>query len=174
MKRTIACLLACCASLAAHAEEGMWTFDNPPRAAIKEAYGVELTDPWLKRLRLATLRLEQGCTASFISHDGLILTNHHCGYDAIQGLTLRKFARYLVYQDIGSAGVSRDPAPECSAILGSTKVTPLPERSADTGSAASSPTKFFSGTPSKFSRSKMPSSQRSLVPPSSRSRTIRA
>jgi hypothetical protein len=83
MKRTIACLLACCASLAAHAEEGMWTFDNPPRAAIKEAYGVELTDPWLKRLRLATLRLEQGCTASFISHDGLILTNHHCAESCI-------------------------------------------------------------------------------------------
>lgn len=61
----------------------MWTFDNPPRAAIKEAYGVELTDPWLKRLRLATLRLEQGCTASFISHDGLILTNHHCAESCI-------------------------------------------------------------------------------------------
>jgi V8-like Glu-specific endopeptidase len=83
MKRSIAFLLACCASFAAHAEEGMWTFDNPPRASIKQAYGVELTDAWLKRLRLATIRLEQGCTASFISRDGLILTNHHCAASCI-------------------------------------------------------------------------------------------
>ena len=78
MKRSIVFLLASLAGLAAHADEGMWTFDNPPRAAIKQAYGVEVTDAWLKRLRLATIRLEQGCTASFISPDGLILTNHHC------------------------------------------------------------------------------------------------
>jgi V8-like Glu-specific endopeptidase len=83
MKRSTAFLLACCASFAAHAEEGMWTFDNPPRAAIKQAYGVELAEDWLKRLRLATIRLEEGCTASFISRDGLILTNHHCAASCI-------------------------------------------------------------------------------------------
>jgi len=83
MKRSIVFLLASFAGLAAHAEEGMWTFDNPPRAAIKQAYGVEVTDAWLKRLRLATIRLEQGCTASFISRDGLILTNHHCAESCI-------------------------------------------------------------------------------------------
>ena len=83
MKRSIVFLLASLAGLAAHAEEGMWTFDNPPSAAIKQAYGVEVTDAWLKRLRLATIRLEQGCTASFISHDGLILTNHHCAESCI-------------------------------------------------------------------------------------------
>ena len=83
MKRSIAFLLACCASFAAPAEEGMWTFDNPPRAAIKQAHGVELTDAWLKRLRLATIRLEEGCTASFISRDGLMLTNHHCAASCI-------------------------------------------------------------------------------------------
>jgi V8-like Glu-specific endopeptidase len=83
MKRSIAVLLACCASFAAVAEEGMWTFDNPPRAAIKQAYGVDLTDPWLKRLRLATIRLEEGCTASFVSREGLMLTNHHCAASCI-------------------------------------------------------------------------------------------
>ena len=83
MKRSIVFLLASLAGLAAHAEEGMWTFDNPPRAAIRQAYGVEVTDAWLKRLRLATIRLEQGCTASFISRDGLILTNHHCAQSCI-------------------------------------------------------------------------------------------
>jgi hypothetical protein len=83
MKNSILILLMCLAGLAASAEEGMWTFDNPPRAAIKQAYGVEITDAWLKRLRLATIRLEQGCTASFISREGLILTNHHCAESCI-------------------------------------------------------------------------------------------
>jgi hypothetical protein len=83
MKRSIVFLLASLAGLVAHAEEGMWTFDNPPRAAIKQAHGVDVTDAWLKRLRLATIRLEEGCTASFISRDGLILTNHHCAQSCI-------------------------------------------------------------------------------------------
>ena len=83
MKRSILFLLASLAGLAAHADEGMWTFDNPPRAAIKQATGVDVTDAWLKRLRLATIRLEEGCTASFISQDGLILTNHHCAQSCI-------------------------------------------------------------------------------------------
>ena len=83
MKRSILLLLASLAGLAAHADEGMWTFDNPPRAAIKQATGVDVTDAWLKRLRLATIRLEEGCTASFISQDGLILTNHHCAQSCI-------------------------------------------------------------------------------------------
>jgi hypothetical protein len=65
------------------AEEGMWTFDNPPRQAIEKAYGVELTDAWLDRLRLATVRIEGGCSASFISKEGLILTNHHCARTCI-------------------------------------------------------------------------------------------
>jgi hypothetical protein len=83
MKRSIAILLASLAGFAVQAEEGMWTFDNPPRAAIKQAVGVEVTDAWLRRLQLATIRLEQGCTASFVSRDGLILTNHHCAESCI-------------------------------------------------------------------------------------------
>ena len=83
MKRSLAFLLLCLAGLTASAEQGMWTFDNPPRAAIQQKYGVEVTDPWLRHLRLATIRLEEGCTASFISRDGLILTNHHCAESCI-------------------------------------------------------------------------------------------
>ena len=67
----------------ASADEGMWTFDNPPRAAIKERYGVDLTDAWLQQVRLGTVRLESGCTGSFISGTGLILTNHHCAEECI-------------------------------------------------------------------------------------------
>lgn len=83
MKRLIILLATAGASLAAQGGEGMWTFDNPPRDAIRQAHGVDVTDAWLKRLRLATVRLEQGCTASFVSRDGLILTNHHCAESCI-------------------------------------------------------------------------------------------
>jgi hypothetical protein len=61
----------------AWADEGMWTVDNFPTALVKERYGVEITPQWLERVRLSTIRLAY-CTASFVSPDGLILTNHHC------------------------------------------------------------------------------------------------
>ena len=69
------CALA--APLAAFADEGMWTFDNFPAAAVQKSYGTEVTQAWLDHVRLATIRLSN-CTASFVSRDGLILTNHHC------------------------------------------------------------------------------------------------
>ena len=65
-----------CATLAA--DEGMWTFNNVPRATIAKKYGVEITDAWLANLQKAVVRLETGCTGSFVSADGLVLTNHHC------------------------------------------------------------------------------------------------
>jgi hypothetical protein len=74
---------AALAALPAAADEGMWTFDNPPTAAIEQKYGAKLTADWLDRVRESTVRLETGCTGSFISGDGLILTNHHCAEDCI-------------------------------------------------------------------------------------------
>src|SRR5512139_1972401 len=65
------------ACLAARADEGMWTYDNFPAAQLRQKYGVEITPAWLDRVRVATIRLSN-CTASFISGEGLILTNHHC------------------------------------------------------------------------------------------------
>ena len=62
----------------ASAEEGMWTLDNFPAEAVEAAYGVKIDDAWLDQVRLSTTRLEGGCTGSFVSPDGLILTNHHC------------------------------------------------------------------------------------------------
>jgi hypothetical protein len=75
--------LAAFAAFPAAADEGMWTFDNPPSAAIEKAYGVKLDAPWLAHVRESTVRLETGCTGSFISGDGLILTNHHCAEDCV-------------------------------------------------------------------------------------------
>ena len=68
---------------AAQADEGMWTFDNFPKAAVKQQLGVDITDAWLDKVRLSTTRLESGCTGSFVSPEGLILTNHHCSLSCL-------------------------------------------------------------------------------------------
>ena len=75
--RGLVLLAACAIFLPAHAEEGMWTFEDFPAAAIKRSFGVDITPTWLEHVRLSTLRLTN-CTASFVSSEGLILTNHHC------------------------------------------------------------------------------------------------
>lgn len=75
--RTLAALLVLLLSAPAFAEEGMWTFHDFPQAKVKQALGVELGSAWLDQVRMATIRLSN-CTASFISPEGLILTNHHC------------------------------------------------------------------------------------------------
>jgi len=82
LKALIVPALLVIAALAGHpaqADEGMWTFHNPPTAQVKEKYGVELTQQWLDHVRLSTVRLSN-CTASFVSPDGLILTNFHCSW----------------------------------------------------------------------------------------------
>jgi len=75
--RILLLILALAATAPALADEGMWTFDNFPAATVEHTYGVQITPDWLDRVRLSTIRLTN-CTASFVSPDGLILTNHHC------------------------------------------------------------------------------------------------
>jgi hypothetical protein len=74
-------------SLSALADEGMWTIDNFPADRIADKYGVEINDKWLRSAQLATTRLENGCTGSFASPDGLILTNNHCTWGCIRNLS---------------------------------------------------------------------------------------
>src|SRR5918997_6734728 len=70
------------ASLPARADEGMWPFNQVPRAEIKRKYGFEVTDEFLKRLQLASVRFPNG-SGSFVSPDGLVLTNYHIIEDAV-------------------------------------------------------------------------------------------
>src|SRR6476661_9782103 len=60
------------------ADEGMWTFDNFPTARVRGEYGWAPDKAWLDRVQAAAVRLTGGCSASFVSGQGLILTNHHC------------------------------------------------------------------------------------------------
>ncbi len=56
----------------------MWTFENPPLDYFEQEYNFRPTDEWLEKVRKSALRFGRGCSASFISEDGLIMTNHHC------------------------------------------------------------------------------------------------
>src|SRR5450432_4612262 len=62
----------------ARADEGMWPFDEAPVARVKDALGVSIDGAWLNHLRAASVRLSNGCSASIVSHAGLVLTNQHC------------------------------------------------------------------------------------------------
>jgi hypothetical protein len=69
------------------ADEGLWTFNNFPSAAVKKKYGFEPTKEWLDHVRLASVRIAGGCSASVVSPDGLVMTNHHCARECIENLS---------------------------------------------------------------------------------------
>ena len=70
--------------LAARADEGMWLFNQPPRELLRSRYQFEATDAWLEHLQKASIRFNSGGSGSFISKDGLLISNHHVGADALQ------------------------------------------------------------------------------------------
>jgi hypothetical protein len=72
------------AGLSLHAEEGMWTFDNPPVKQLQEKYNFTLSQDWLDRVRLSSVRLNDGGSGSFVSPRGLLLTNHHVARGQLQ------------------------------------------------------------------------------------------
>lgn len=83
-----ACLAAASAPL--RADEGMWLYSAPPRAQIKAKYNFDLTDAWLEHLMRSSVRFNSGGSGSFVSADGLVLTNHHVGADDLQKLSDEK------------------------------------------------------------------------------------
>jgi hypothetical protein len=76
--------LALVAALAATAEEGMWTFDNPPLKQLKDKYNFTPDKAWLDHVRLSSVRLNDGGSGSFVSPRGLLLTNHHVARGQLQ------------------------------------------------------------------------------------------
>ncbi len=89
MKRIFLALLIfiLCFQSSLFADEGMWTFDNPPLKAWKEKYKFEPSPEWMEHLRLSTVKVGNVATGSFVSPDGLIMTNQHVGHDAVAKLS---------------------------------------------------------------------------------------
>ncbi len=89
MKRTglaiVGTLVLCAAVSSSAADEGMWTYDRVPVKLLQERYGFAPDAAWLDHLRLASVHL--GASASFVSADGLILTNHHVALGSLQRLS---------------------------------------------------------------------------------------
>ena len=73
--------------MCALADEGIWLPNGLPVKRIQEKYGVEVTDAFLTRLRTASIRMNNGGSASFVSPRGLIFTNHHVAADCIQKIS---------------------------------------------------------------------------------------
>lgn len=83
MKNLILLVTLLVISIPSSADEGMWTLDNFPKMAVKERYGVDINDAWLETVKRSVARMDSGCSASFVSPNGLVLTNHHCSVSCI-------------------------------------------------------------------------------------------
>jgi hypothetical protein len=68
-------------------DEGMWTFDKFPSEKVAAKYGFAPSQAWLDHVRESSLRIAGGCSASFISPHGLVMTNHHCVLDCVKALS---------------------------------------------------------------------------------------
>ena len=84
-RRILICVSFCLLlATLADAEEGMWTFDNPPTKLLQQHYGFTPTQEWLDHVRLSCVRLNDGGSGSFVSPHGLLLTNHHVARGQLQ------------------------------------------------------------------------------------------
>ena len=93
------------------ADEGMWPFNNLPLESLRQRYGFEPTDDWIARLRSSAVRFNNGGSGSFVSGDGLVMTNHHVAADTLQKLSTADRDYYTT----GFLAESRDreiPAPD--------------------------------------------------------------
>jgi len=85
--RAMLTVIALLAMSPLRAAEGMWTLDELPQAQMQARYGFTASPAWTKKVLQASLRLAGGCSASFVSADGLVMTNHHCAVRCVEQLS---------------------------------------------------------------------------------------
>jgi hypothetical protein len=90
MKRLMLMMLAAilvASAGSAMADEGMWTLDHLPVKQMQKKYGFTPSAQWTDLVQHAALRLAGGCSGSFVSADGLVMTNHHCANACLSQLS---------------------------------------------------------------------------------------
>ena len=121
----VAALAVSVAASPARAEEGMWTFDGFPAQRVREQYGWAPDNAWLDTVQAAAVRLTGGCSASFVSPEGLVLTNHHCVIACVQDLSTQ--ANDLVKAGFTAATRAEErqcPGQQAEVVTAITDVTP--------------------------------------------------
>ena len=117
-------LVALASSTAVRADEGMWTYNNFPSDKVSKAYGFKPDQAFLDKLRLGSARLAAGCSASFVSKDGLVMTNHHCARGCIAQLSTKSkdfIKNGFLAKDKGAE--LKCPAMEVNQLVSITDVT---------------------------------------------------
>lgn len=94
------------------AAEGMWTLDNLPVKQMQAEYGFQPSADWIKNAMLSSAKFGAGCSASFISKDGLMMTNHHCASNCVEQLSSAK----KNYMENGFLARKREEEQVCPAL----------------------------------------------------------
>src|SRR5579871_674731 len=111
--------------LPSFADEGMWTFDNPPVKQLEEKYHFTPTQQWLDHVRLSCVRLNDGGSGSFVSPHGLLLTNHHVSRGQLQkNSTAEHDYVKLGFYASTQADEMKSPDLEVNVLMSMENVTP--------------------------------------------------
>jgi Peptidase S46 len=119
------------------AGEGFWPLSNLPFATLQQRFGFRPSSEWINHVQLASVRLAEGCSGSFVSPHGLVLSNHHCVVECLEGLsspTHNLMAHYFYAQ--GREQELKCPAMEVEQLVQRTNVTATVDGATDDKSGA--------------------------------------